>query len=133
MNNRFLSVLSIVLLGVMTFSLVGSVQPVEAASVCNAAQFVADVTIPDGTYINPGSTFVKTWRIKNVGTCAWSTSYSLVFANGEPMNGASPIFMPRYIGPGMNVDLSVKLTAPTAGGTYRSYWQPQSGTGAVFG
>lgn len=49
-----------------------------ATSVCDLAQFVKDVTIPDGTLLSPVQTFYKTWRLKNVGTCTWS-GYSVVF------------------------------------------------------
>ena len=38
------------------------------------AAFVADVTIADGSYIAPGSTFTKTWRIRNNGTTTWNTN-----------------------------------------------------------
>ncbi len=40
-------------------------------SSCDKAQFVSDVTIPDGTVMSPGQKFTKTWSLKNVGTCAW--------------------------------------------------------------
>src|SRR5512138_2778546 len=45
--------------------------PASATSICDAMQFVADVTIPDGTVMTPNQAFTKTWRVKNVGTCAW--------------------------------------------------------------
>src|ERR1700690_4030842 len=54
-------------------------------STCNWAQFIADVTIPDGTSVTPGATFTKTWRLKNIGNCTWSTSYALVFSSGTAM------------------------------------------------
>jgi hypothetical protein len=133
MKRNLLSVISIVLLSVMVFSLVGDVQPALAAGVCPAAQFVADVTAPDGTYINPGSTFTKTWRIKNVGTCSWNTHYSLIFVSGERMNGSSPIYLTKWVGTGQAVDVSVDLTAPYSGGTYRGYWMLQTDTGKKFG
>ena len=50
----------------------------------NGMQFIADVTIPDGTVIAPNEHFIKTWRIRNSGTCAWN-GYHVVFADGEPM------------------------------------------------
>jgi hypothetical protein len=31
-------------------------------------EFVADVSVPDGTTFKPGDTFVKTWKLKNSGT-----------------------------------------------------------------
>ena len=38
-----------------------------AASASDAAQFVGDMTIPDGTSFAPGAAMVKTWRLKNIG------------------------------------------------------------------
>ena len=43
------------------------------------AEFVRDVNYPDGTYVMPGTSFVKTWRLRNVGTQAWNTNTRLVF------------------------------------------------------
>lgn len=39
-------------------------RPVAAVTACDAAEFVADVTIPDGTSFAPGAAMVKTWRLK---------------------------------------------------------------------
>ncbi|MHC5954166.1 NBR1-Ig-like domain-containing protein, partial [Streptococcus pyogenes] len=61
-----------------------------ATATCDLAQFIKDVTIPDGTNFNPGDTFTKTWRLRNIGTCAWS-GYSLIFDSGDSMNGISPV------------------------------------------
>jgi len=42
---------------------------VMAAQTCSDwAQFIADVTEPDGTRYDPGATFTKTWRLRNIGT-----------------------------------------------------------------
>ena len=46
--------------------------------------FVADVTVPDGTAFGPHEHFIKTWRIRNSGSCDW-TDYHVVFDNGEPL------------------------------------------------
>src|SRR5512138_2793565 len=117
MKIRLSSALSIVLLAIMTFSVVGNVNTAMAYSICNAATFVADVTIPDGTYIQPGAAFEKIWRLKNTGTCAWSNQYSLVFVSGERMGALSPIFLPRWVSPGQTIDLpAVDMVAPTTGG-----------------
>ena len=62
-----------------------SPRPVAADS-CDMAQFVADVTIPDGTTLAPGATFAKTWRLKNIGSCTWTTSYAVVFTGGVGEN-----------------------------------------------
>ena len=94
---------------------------------------MADVTIPDGTYITAGATFVKTWRLKNVGTCTWDTSYALVFDSGTQMGTTAAVPMPKFVSPGQSVDLTVTLTAPSGAGTYRGYWKLRSSSGQVFG
>jgi len=42
------------------------------------AEFYDDVTIPDGYKIPEGTTFVKTWRFRNVGTCTWTPEYGMI-------------------------------------------------------
>ncbi|MEW6240281.1 MAG: NBR1-Ig-like domain-containing protein [Chloroflexota bacterium] len=103
------------------------------ASGCDKAQFIADVTVPDGSVFNPGTTFKKTWRLKNVGTCTWTTGYLLVFNSGDQMGGPSSAAFPTSVSPGQTVDLSVNLTAPSAGGSYRGYWMLKNASGAIFG
>jgi Ig-like domain-containing protein len=100
---------------------------------CDRAQFVADVTIPDGTVFAPGVAFTKAWRLKNVGTCTWTASYAMVFASGERMGGPASVNLPAAVPPGSTVDLAVSLTAPTTDGSYRGYWAFQNADGTRFG
>lgn len=100
---------------------------------CNLAQFVSDVTVPDGTSFNPGAVFVKTWRLKNVGSCTWNTDYDLFYVNGDKMNGSTLVALPKKVNPGETVDVSVQLTAPSTPGTYLGNWQLRSGSGQTFG
>ena len=100
---------------------------------CDRAAFVTDVTVPDGTEFEPGEDFKKTWRLKNDGTCTWSTSYALVFADGNAMNGPVSFPMPENVAPGETIDLSVNLTAPSKPDTYRGNWRLRNASGAVFG
>ena len=100
---------------------------------CDKAVFVTDVTVPDGTEFEPGEDFKKTWRLKNDGTCTWSTSYALVFADGSAMNGPVSIPMPENVAPGETIDLSVNLTAPSKPDTYHGNWRLRNASGAVFG
>lgn len=109
----------------------GPVTPPPAA--CDRAQFIADVTIPDGTVFNPNAPFIKTWRIKNVGTCTWSTSYSLIFDSGDKMGGPSSAALPNSVSPGQTVDLTINLTAPSSAGAYRGYWRFKNAGGVPFG
>ncbi len=92
-----------------------------ATSNCNVAQFITDVTIPDGTIMTPGQGFTKKWRIKNIGSCAWN-GYTLAFDSGESMGAASSKPIPA-VNPGQEIDLEINFTAPAAPNTYRSYWR----------
>ena len=104
--------------------------PVPAA--CDRAQFVSDVTVPDGTSFAPGIAFSKTWRLKNVGTCTW-TNYSLIFDSGEKMGGPDSAVIPTSVAPGQTVDITISLTSPTTAGTYRGYWKLKNSAGIPFG
>jgi hypothetical protein len=100
---------------------------------CYRVEFVTDVTIEDGTTIAPGADFRKVWRLRNVGDCTWTTDYALVFVDGDQMNGADEMPLPRNVAPNETVDLSVELTAPEQEGTYQGNWQLRSDTGRLFG
>jgi len=99
---------------------------------CDRAQFIADVTVPDGTSFAPNFIFSKTWRLKNVGTCTWS-NYSLMYDTGEMMGGPHEALIPTTVAPGQTVDIAIELTSPNTAGTYRGYWKLKSNTGAPFG
>jgi hypothetical protein len=112
-------------------------QPVPTATnaVCtNAADFVTDVTVPDNSQVVAGTTFVKTWRIKNSGTCTWDGRYHLVHAGG-PVLGAvvETLQMPATVTPGQTVDLSLTMLAPVTPGSYQSDWKVQTPQGTFFG
>ena len=107
--------------------------PASAATACDWAQFVADVTVPDGTTYAPNAAFTKTWRLKNIGTCTWTTSYSLVFDSGTKMGGPTSVNLPKSVTPGQTVDISINLTAPASAGRYIGYWKFKNSSGASFG
>jgi hypothetical protein len=97
------------------------------------AQFVADVTVPDGTMFAPGTAFTKTWRLRNAGDCEWGRGFSLVFVDGAPMSGTSPLPLPQTVAPDATVDASVNLVAPSAFGRQRGEWMLQDPQGHRFG
>jgi uncharacterized repeat protein (TIGR01451 family) len=117
----------------------GGGTPIPPPSVCDRGAFVSDVTVPDGTVMAPGQAFTKTWRVRNVGSCAWTSSYALVFVLGNTF-GAAPItgFSPATVSvlpvePGQTADFSLNMVAPTTPGHYRSYWRFRNASGAQFG
>ena len=110
----------------------GSCYPAQPVT-RECASFVTDVTIPDGSYIAPGSTFTKTWRIRNNGTTTWTTKYKLVFVSGTQMSNVSYVNLPYNVQPGQTVDISVQMTAPKDAGSYKSEWKLVNESGSQFG
>ena len=102
-------------------------------SKCDAAQFLADVTYPDGSLLPRSTTFVKIWRIKNIGTCTWTTSYALVFSGGDSLGSSSVIGMPGTVLPGQYIELPVTLTSPNKDGNFTGYWKLRNASGVPFG
>ncbi len=100
---------------------------------CNAAAFVKDVSISDGTSLDPGENFTKIWRIQNIGTCPWTPSYALVFVSGDRMNAPGSLGLSAYVNPGQSIDLSVNMTAPNHNGHYQGYWELREPGGNLFG
>ena len=124
--------------GLPTLTPFPTLQPVTntplatATSNCNIAQFVTDVTIPDGTIMAPNQPFVKTWRFRNAGTCTWTPSYAVVFSTGNSMNGPATQALTGNVNPGQTVDISVNLTAPASPADYTGHWRFRDGAGVLF-
>ena len=97
------------------------------------AKFVADVTVPDGTMVQPGEEFVKTWRLRNTGTTTWTTDYRLVFDGGDLMGAPQYVALETAVPPNATVDISVPMTAPLSGGTKKGYWRMENPAGLRFG
>jgi hypothetical protein len=99
---------------------------------CDDAIFVSDVTYFDGTEVTPGQDFVKTWKIKNTGSCTWGTGYSIIFAYGEKMSGvAEPLT--GAVAPNEEVEVSVRFKAPDNTGQYSSVWRMANASNSPFG
>lgn len=92
-----------------------------------------DVTIPDGSEMEPGQAFTKIWRLQNVGTCTWTKDYALVWFSGDKLGAPASVPLSGNISPGQTVDLSVDMTAPEKPGTYRGNWKLRNDSGALFG
>ena len=124
-------ILSMVLLVGMLFG--QSVPLAHAATYCDQAQFISDITAPDGASFAPGAAFTKTWRFMNAGTCMWTNSYQLVYADGDVMGTTASVNLPVNVPPGQMLDISVNLTAPAAPGHYKSLWKFANASGVQFG
>jgi len=101
-----------------------TVEPTDMACV-DAAKFVSDVTIPDGTVVSANTAFTKTWRLENIGTCTWDSSYLVAYISGTTMTqqpGYWIVQQGQVVVPGQTVDVGVGMTAPPENGSYVSYW-----------
>uniref|UniRef100_A0A8C9T6B8 NBR1 autophagy cargo receptor a n=1 Tax=Scleropages formosus TaxID=113540 RepID=A0A8C9T6B8_SCLFO len=85
-----------------------------------------DENLPDGTRMQPGTQFVKYWKMRNTGTVCWTTETRLKFMWGNlPLASrekqkevAVPFLQPGQVGV-----VSVTFVAPIMEGTYTSHWR----------
>jgi hypothetical protein len=101
-------------------------------ALCDSLSFVEDVNVPDDTSMSPGQDFVKTWKVKNSGSCPWGAGYKLVYAGyADDMSGQ---FQPLsgVTQPGQEVEVSVQFKAPDAADQYLSAWQMSNPSGVTF-
>jgi hypothetical protein len=107
--------------------------PPAPTTYCDWAAYVKDVTVPDGSIFAPGAQFTKTWRLQNIGTCSWTSSYTLVYSSGTNMSAPAAVALTGNVNPGQTLDVSVNLAAPTSEGSYRGYWLLRNASGTLFG
>ncbi|XP_042363391.1 NBR1 autophagy cargo receptor a [Plectropomus leopardus] len=89
-----------------------------------AALFL-DENLPDGTRLEPGTKFIKYWKMRNSGTISWTSETKLVFmwgnlglASEERREVPVPLLLPGQVGV-----VSVAFVAPVMDGTYTSHWR----------
>jgi len=103
----------------------------NSSGCADSAAFVSDVTVPDNTNLDTSETFVKTWRVKNTGTCAWTDKYTLVFTSGEQMGApdSKPLSATQ---PGKTLDISVNMIAPAKDAAYRGDYELRNPAGEAM-
>jgi hypothetical protein len=94
---------------------------------------VADITIPDGTFINAKDSFTKTWTITNVGTGTWQADFKLVPVDDNPFQAPAYVYLGRVLSPGQSMNISVKLIAPEVPNTYTGHFMLETSDGVKFG
>ncbi|KFQ57890.1 Next to BRCA1 1, partial [Pelecanus crispus] len=108
-------------------------QPFQAIVPTLSAVFV-DENLPDGTHLQPGTKFIKHWRMKNTGNVEWSSDTklklmwgNLTLASSEKKDVVVPSLPSGQVG-----TVSVEFVAPNIEGTYTSHWR-LSHRGEQFG
>jgi len=111
-----------------------SVYKVSAATPKPMARFVGDVTLPDGSPVEPGCVLQKTWKVRNDGEVAWPEGTALAFVSGDRLVPAEHTDVPvAAVAVGAEVELSVKLRAPDASGRHIAYFRLRTSGGTQFG
>jgi uncharacterized protein YkwD len=105
--------------------------PTNPPDCTNSAAFVADVTIADNEIVAAGSSFIKTWRVKNTGTCIWGPDYTVTPYSGERMLAPSSIPLSLTL-PDQTVDISMELIAPSTDGKYDAYFVIKNPAGLIM-
>ncbi|MCL4261259.1 MAG: hypothetical protein KJZ52_11605 [Anaerolineales bacterium] len=103
----------------------------NSSSCTDSAAFVSDVTVLDNTNLDTSEAFVKTWRVKNTGTCAWTDKYTLVFSSGEQMGAPDSVPL-SATQPGKTLDISVNMTAPAKDAAYRGDYELRNPSGEAM-
>jgi len=98
---------------------------------CAQMQLVSDVAVPDNSPVAPSAQFVRTWRVQNSGTCAWSGTLNFI-GTGSQMDGQSPTDLPD-VQVGQTADVSIKLIAPAQPGSYQGTWEARTNDGTILG
>jgi hypothetical protein len=105
---------------------------VLSISAVRGARFVKDVTVPDGTVVESGQRFRKTWLLANTGTETWGAGYHWAPVGANPFAGAGEVSI-QVTPPLANVQVSTDLIAPAKPGTYRGYWEMVGPNARSFG
>jgi len=109
----------------------------NTVAIDTSIRFVSE-TVPDGTQLQPGEAFTKTWTIRNGGTGVWTGNYDLFLISSNPANEhmGSPESIPllQEVKPGEEFSISVNLTAPSQDGLYTVVYQLRNERGElIFG
>ena len=106
--------------------------PTPTAYCVNDAQFMEDLTLPDGTEVLPGAAMDKRWLVLNRGECAWGPEYRLVQIGDSRIEGPGALALYPAVAGGQAV-WQVQLVAPQEEGEFISRWRAQSPDGTLFG
>jgi len=107
-------------------------KPTATAIGCYSSALVSE-TIPSGSKLDPGERFVKTWKIKNTGTCDWSREFKITFVGGYDFQGADTTRIREKVTAGSTVEISMSIDAPNDSDSYSSSWRIATDEGVIFG
>ena len=96
------------------------------------ARFIEDLSVPDGSRVEPGAPIDKRWSVLNSGTCDWGPGYRLIRTDTGSLGGPAELALyPARAGEA--AIWQVVLTAPREPGQHIASWQARSPGGELFG
>src|SRR5215471_6384476 len=94
-----------------------SAQAIPGSKDC--VKFLADVTVPDGTPVQPGQPFDKVWLVSNCGSGPWSDVRAVPVDGGF---GTEELAVDATE-PGRPANVYARLVAPQEPGCHRATYQ----------
>jgi len=97
------------------------------------ARFIVHETYPDDAEVPAGTQFVKSWRVRNVGSMKWPEgSYFLQIDRANDLNAPerTPV---ASANPNEEVTVSVTMNSPKLAGRYQTYFKLCTPYGKKFG
>ncbi|XP_062381600.1 NBR1 autophagy cargo receptor a isoform X3 [Sardina pilchardus] len=84
-----------------------------------------DENLPDGTCLEPGTKFIKYWKMHNTGNISWTpdTKLKFMWGNLAPESREQREVTVPFLQPGQVGVVSVAFVAPLLEGTYTSHWR----------
>ena len=100
-------------------------QPIRYPLQGDYSDFVRDVTIPDGSLVQPGQTLHKQWELRNAGSVSWTNRrLTRIGATGGYASPKSPDSVPiPDTAPGETVVISVNVVAPERPAHHIAHWK----------
>jgi len=92
------------------------------------AEFVQHLNYTDRSKVDANSRIRKTWRVKNIGACAWPDGCILMYSSGDKVFEARE-FITKTVHPGDEIDLSIDVTTPARGGRYTTFFRMMTPNG----
>jgi len=106
--------------------------PTATAVDCYNATLLSNVSIPNGTKLDAGEAFTKTWLIENSGTCDWNGDFKITFVGGN-LFGSDTTKIRKRVLSGDSAEISLDMVAPNTSGNASSSWQMANDNGSLFG
>ncbi len=106
--------------------------PLTTATCADNLTYLEDLSLPEGTVVQPGASLDKRWLVKNSGTCNWDERYRLKLVSGAELNASidQALYPARS---GAKATIRIVFTAAYTPGTYQNSWQAFDPQGQPFG